>query len=113
MKVNRSISIKLYKLFLYYTYPLMVMISANNRIFYGSKDNYWINKKKLYSQVYAILHDSNSIRFHINIFTSLNVDETHYSDFLFLSLSMDDITPIHEKMKAMKEDDIMIFSESV
>lgn len=42
MKVNRSISIKLYKLFLKYTYPLIAMTSANNRIFYKSTGNYWI-----------------------------------------------------------------------
>lgn len=43
MKVNRSISIKLYKLFLKYTYPLIIMTSTNNRIFYNSSDSYWID----------------------------------------------------------------------
>lgn len=42
MKVNRSIYMKLYKLFLNYTYPLIVANTANNRIFYSSKDSYWI-----------------------------------------------------------------------
>lgn len=43
MKVNRSISIKLYKLFFKYTYPLIIMTSTNNRIFYNSSDSYWID----------------------------------------------------------------------
>lgn len=42
MKVNRSILMKLYKLLLNYTYPLIVANTANNRIFYRSKDSYWM-----------------------------------------------------------------------
>lgn len=42
MNVNRSLYMKLYKLLLKYTYPLILVNSANNRIFRHNSDNYWI-----------------------------------------------------------------------
>lgn len=42
MEVNRSIYMKLYKLFLYYTYPFIIANTTNNRIYRFNSDSYWI-----------------------------------------------------------------------